>query len=86
MNGSETRSKGKNSGRSDNWELTMLETEKLIEKIRRLPYPQQAEVEDFVEFLVEKDDRRFASAAAKASEEAFGKIWDNEEDAVYDKL
>ncbi|MCT7988267.1 hypothetical protein NG794_07785 [Laspinema sp. D6] len=45
------------------------------------------EVEDFVDFLLEKQDQiRLSRAAAKLSETAFSKIWDNEEDADYDQL
>lgn len=58
----------------------------LIEKIRQLPPQRLAEVEDFVDFLRARDERRLTQAAAKASEAAFAKAWDNEEDAAYDKL
>jgi len=40
-----------------------------------------------VDFLLEKNDRiRLTRAAAKLSETAFAKIWDNDEDADYDQL
>ncbi|MCI0490532.1 MAG: DUF2281 domain-containing protein [Blastocatellia bacterium] len=59
----------------------------LIEKIRRLPADKQAEVEDFVDFLSQREeDRQLTHAAAKLSEEAFRKLWENEADAAYDKL
>ncbi len=60
--------------------------EDLIEKIRSLPPERLAEVEDFVDFLVERDERRLVQAATRMSDEAFGKFWDNEEDSVYDQL
>jgi hypothetical protein len=61
--------------------------DKLAEKIRELPPDKQAEVEDFVDFLRLKDEERgFAQAAASLSEEAFGRVWDNPEDAAYDRL
>ena len=59
----------------------------LIEKIRSLPPEKAAEVEDFVDFLRQRsDENRLSQAAAKLSEEAFAEVWDNPEDAVYDKL
>lgn len=64
----------------------MIQTETLIKKIQGLPMQQQTEVQDFVDFLVQKDDRKFVEAAMKTSEAAFEKVWDNEEDAVYDEL
>ena len=59
----------------------------LIEKIRRLPPDKQAEIEDFVDFLSQRDeDRRLTQAATKLAEEAFRQVWDNETDAAYDHL
>jgi hypothetical protein len=61
--------------------------DQLIEKISRLPPDRVAEVEDFVDFLAQRDtDRQLVSAAAGASEAAFAKVWDNPEDDVYDRL
>jgi hypothetical protein len=58
----------------------------LIEKIKSLPPERVAEVEDFVDFLSQREDRRLVQAATKLSEDAFQKIWDNADDADYDKL
>ena len=59
----------------------------LIEKIRALPPEKVVEVEDFVDFLRSRsDDARLAGAAARASEAAFGRVWDNPADADYDRL
>jgi hypothetical protein len=59
----------------------------LIEKIRRLPEDKLAEVEDFVDFLHERqEDRRLAQAVTRASAAAFAKVWDNPDDAEYDRL
>lgn len=59
----------------------------LIEKMRALPPEKLAEVEDFVEFLLQKDeDAKLRQATMKMSEPAFAKAWDNAEDAVYDEL
>ncbi|HEX9672860.1 MAG TPA: hypothetical protein VGA12_05415 [Burkholderiales bacterium] len=59
----------------------------IIEKLKNLPPERVAEVEDFVDFLRTRDGQRAGvRAAARAAEPAFAKIWDNEEDAAYDKL
>ena len=59
----------------------------LIEKLKSLPRERQAEVEDFVDFLRSREDeQRLTRAAAQASEPAFAKVWDNEDDAEYDRL
>ena len=58
----------------------------LIRKIRRLPPDQLAEVEDFVDFLEQREDRRLTQAASKLSEKSFSKVWDNPDDAAYDQL
>lgn len=58
----------------------------LIEKIKNLPPERVAEVEDFVDFLAQREDRRLVNAATILSEDAFQKIWDNADDADYDKL
>jgi len=65
----------------------IVEEQTLLKKIRALPPEKVAEVEDFVDFLRGRlEDRRLVGAAAKLSEDAFRKIWDNEDDAAYDKL
>jgi predicted MPP superfamily phosphohydrolase len=59
----------------------------LIEKLKQLPPNKVAEVEDFVDFLhTREDDRRLTRVASKAAEASFAKVWDNDEDAVYDRL
>ena len=59
----------------------------LIEKIRQLPPQRLAKVEDFVDFLRTREEgQRFTHAAAGASEASFAAVWDNDEDAVYDRL
>jgi hypothetical protein len=61
--------------------------DQLLEKISRLPQKYAAEVEDFVDFLSQRDtDRQLTRAAAAASGPAFAKVWDNPEDDVYDSL
>lgn len=59
----------------------------LLEKIAELPPEKLAEVEDFVDFLLQKDDDHLLRfATMKLSEPAFAEIWDNDADAAYDTL
>jgi hypothetical protein len=59
----------------------------LIDKIRQLPPQRMAEVEDFVDFLrAREDEQRLTQAAAKTSEPSFAQVWDNDEDAAYDRM
>jgi len=59
----------------------------LIQKLQRLPTQRLAEVEDFVDFLqAREEDRRLVQAAAKAAEARFATVWDNDEDAAYDRM
>jgi len=59
----------------------------LIEKLRTLQPERVAEVEDFVDFLRMRDEERaLERAAARASEPAFAKVWENDADAAYDRL
>jgi len=64
-----------------------LQEQPLIQKLRELPPETLAEVEDFVDFLRQRDDdRRLTQAATRLSEASFQRIWDNDEDAVHDDL
>lgn len=59
----------------------------LIEKLRSLPPQRLAEVEDFVDFLHRRDDeQQLVRAAAALSESALRTVWDNDDDADYDRL
>jgi hypothetical protein len=59
----------------------------LIDKIRSLPPEKVAEVEDFVDFLKMRDEDRLVTiAATKLSEDSFRQVWDNPDDAEYDRL
>jgi len=61
--------------------------DELFAKIRSLPPERVAEVEDFVDFLRQRDeDRSLTDAAARLSEAAFARIWENDDDADYDRL
>jgi len=59
----------------------------LIEKINALPTDRLAEVEDFVDFIRQRDqERALVRAARAASAPAFSAIWSNPEDDAYDAL
>jgi hypothetical protein len=59
----------------------------LIEKIRTLPPDRLSEVEDFVDFLrLREQDRQLTEAATRLSEDSFARVWDNPDDAEYDRL
>lgn len=46
-----------------------------------------AEVLDFIQFIEQKHEKGvLMQVAQKLSERSFEKVWDDEEDAVYDKL
>ena len=59
----------------------------LFDKIKQLPPQRLAEVEDFVDFLREREaEQRHTQAAAKASEASFAQVWQNDDDAAYDRM
>ena len=59
----------------------------ILEKIRILPSDKVAEVIDFIDFLRLRDeDGRLTQATSRLSESAFRKVWENPEDADYDRL
>jgi hypothetical protein len=61
--------------------------EQMTEKLEDLSPERLAEVEDFIDFLRQRDrDRLLRREYAHASEAAFAKVWDNDEDAIYDNL
>jgi hypothetical protein len=62
-------------------------TDRLCDKIQRLPPEKVAVVDDFVNFLESRiKDDNLVKAAGKLSEASFLKTWDNPEDAEYDNL
>lgn len=61
--------------------------QRLVEKISRMSIEQILLIEKFIDSLAPKDsDRMLTLAAAKLAEPALQKIWDNPDDAEYDKL
>jgi hypothetical protein len=57
----------------------------LFEKIKVLPPQKIAEVVDFVDFLIPREDQKLVQSAMKLSEKSFAKVWDNDKDAIYDQ-
>ena len=59
----------------------------LIDKLETLSPKRIAEVEDFIDFLKQRDiDRPLTRAVTKVAEPSLKKVWDNPDDAVYDAL
>jgi hypothetical protein len=59
----------------------------LLEKLKSLPPQRRAEVEDFVDFVRSREiDQQLTRVAAQASGPAFNAVWDNPDDAEYDRL
>ena len=57
----------------------------VVEKLEHLSVERLAEVEDFIDFLQQRDQgNRLRHDFARASEESFSRVWDNDEDAIYD--
>jgi hypothetical protein len=58
-----------------------------VRKLEHLSPERLAEVEDFIDFLQQREqDSRLRKDFASASETAFAKLWDNDDDAIYDSL
>ena len=59
----------------------------LLKKLKQLPRQRMDEVEDFVDFLCARElEQRLTRAAAAAGEASFSHVWDNDEDAAYDRM
>ncbi len=58
----------------------------LLKKIRTLPAEKVVVVEGFVDFIRQRNDSQLPRAFSKLSEGAFKKVWENPDDAVYDRL
>ena len=65
-----------------------MSVKEIIKKeIDNLPENLLTEVFDFIQFLESKSERTLLmKASQELSTTSFKKIWDNEEDAIYDKL
>jgi len=62
--------------------------QRIIEKIRKLPFDKIVELENFIDLLYQRPNssQALVTTSTKLSEAGFTKIWDNPEDAAYDNL
>ena len=61
--------------------------EQVVQKLRVLTPNRIDEVEDFIDFLSQRDmDRQLTKAVVTLSEARLNTLWDNPYDAEYDKL
>ena len=62
--------------------------QRILEKIRKLPFDKIVELENFIDFLYQRPNssQNLITTSTKLSEASFAKIWDNPEDAAYDNL
>jgi hypothetical protein len=63
--------------------------QRLLAKIRKLSATKVVEIEDFIDFLYERENKSEANltiTAMQLSEATFAKVWNNSEDAAYDNL
>jgi len=59
----------------------------LIGKLEALPPERLDEVEDFIDFLEQRNlDRQLTKTATQMAEQSFSQVWNNPDDAVYDQL
>ena len=67
--------------------MQSLKQEQILIKLKRLSPSRLAEVADFIDFIQQRDqERQLQQDYAKTSEAAFNKVWDNDDDTVYDNL
>lgn len=68
--------------------MTRVHEQALLEKLRHLAPEQVEEVEHFVDFLAQHraEAHRLTQAASRLAESAFAHVWDNPDDADYDRL
>jgi len=65
----------------------MLVKELIKKEIDKLPEDILAEVFDFIQFLGSKMERNLlVRSSQELSTKSFKRVWDNEEDAIYDTL
>jgi hypothetical protein len=58
----------------------------IVEKINTLPSKAVDEVNDFIDFLIEKHHKEEKQHLLKISENSLDKIWDNDADNIYNDL
>ena len=61
--------------------------QQVVQKLEALAPNRINEVEDFIDFLSQRDtDKQLTQAAIAASEPTLNAIWNNDDDAEYDQL
>jgi len=61
--------------------------DKIREKLGHLSIDRLSEVDDFIDFLQQREqDNHLRQNYARASEAVFAQVWDNDDDAAYDQL
>jgi hypothetical protein len=64
-----------------------VQVQHIVERLEHLSPERQAEVGDFIEFLHQRDqEQHLRKDFAQASNAAIAKVWDNDDDAIYDTL
>ena len=59
----------------------------LIGKLEPLSPERVNEVDDFIDFIKQRDqERQLTQAARRLAERSFANVWDNPDDAIYDQL
>ena len=66
---------------------TIQQIEQVTHKLQTLSQERIAEVEDFIDFLKQRDeDLQLTRSTMKISEQLLANLWDNADDAEYDRL
>ena len=59
----------------------------MVTKLQNFTSERLAEVDDFIDFLQKQDqERSLRMDFSKGANTTFHKVWDNEDDAIYDNL
>jgi hypothetical protein len=69
-------------------QFDMKSEQRILEKIRKLPFDIIVELENFIDFLYQRPNpsQDLVTTSTKLSEASFAKTWDNPEDVAYDNL
>jgi len=63
------------------------QVQKVLEKLEDLTPERLAEVEDYIDFLRQRDQgKNLRKNFTQASESAFSQVWNNDSDAIYDTI
>jgi len=63
------------------------QVQQMAEKIEHIPQECWPEINNFIEYIQQREiNKRLNTDFAQASNTTFSKVWDNEDDALYDNL